>query len=80
MYFSDLQILNFALALEHLEVAFYQQGLSNFTEQHFLDAGYPGWTRGRYEQILDHEKTHVDFLTAAITAAGAKAVQPCSYS
>ncbi|KAF8068058.1 ferritin-like domain-containing protein [Lyophyllum atratum] len=76
---SDIDILNFALTLEHLENKFYDEGLARYSQQDFLDAGYPEWTRGRYEQIAAHEKTHVEFLSSAITAAGAKAVEPCKY-
>lgn len=76
---SDIEILNFALTLEHLENKFYQQGLEKYSQRAFLDAGYPEWTRGRYEQIADHENTHVEFLSSALIAAGAKAVEPCEY-
>ncbi|RDB17443.1 Protein rds1 [Hypsizygus marmoreus] len=77
---TDIEILNFALTLEHLENAFYSRGLEKFSEKHFRDAGFPEWVRGRYEQIAAHEKTHVEFLSNAIKAAGAQAVEPCDYS
>ncbi|GLB38900.1 putative ferritin-like domain containing protein [Lyophyllum shimeji] len=76
---SDIQILNFALTLEHLENYFYRTRLEKYDQQAFLDAGYPEWTRGRFEQIAAHEKTHVEFISSAITAAGAKTVEPCEY-
>jgi hypothetical protein len=38
---TDIQILNYALTLEHLEDTFYRQGLANYTEQMFVDAGFP---------------------------------------
>ena len=76
---ADVDILNFALTLEHLENAYYQQGLSKYSEQDFLDAGLPQWARGRFQQVAAHEKTHVEFLTTAINAAGAHPVEPCEY-
>ncbi|KAG0694786.1 ferritin-like domain-containing protein [Suillus ampliporus] len=74
---TDIQILNFALTLEHLENAFYTQGLQKYTQQDFLDADLPTWARGRWDQIAQHESTHVSFLESVI---GDQAVQPCTYS
>ncbi|KAG5642793.1 hypothetical protein DXG03_002098 [Asterophora parasitica] len=74
-----IEILNFALTLEHLEDAFYHQGLEKYRQQDFIDAGHAEWTRGRYEQIAAHERTHGEFISSALTAAGARAVEPCEY-
>lgn len=74
---TEIQILNFALTLEHLENAFYTQGLQKYTQQDFLDADLPTWARGRWNQIAQHESTHVSFLESVI---GDQAVQPCTYS
>ena len=38
---TDADVFNLALTLEHLESAFYQQGLSNFTASDFQNAGLP---------------------------------------
>ncbi|RDB17440.1 Protein rds1 [Hypsizygus marmoreus] len=77
---SDVEILNFALTLEHLEVAFYSGGLSKFSQSAFRSSGFSAEDRNRYEQILEHEQTHVTFLTNAIKAAGGRPVKPCTYS
>lgn len=74
---TDIQILNFALTLEHLENAFYIQGLQKYTQQDFLNADLPIWARGRWNEIAQHESTHVSFLEGVI---GEQAVQPCTYS
>ncbi|KAG2356614.1 hypothetical protein BDR07DRAFT_1491709 [Suillus spraguei] len=74
---TEIQILNFALTLEHLENAFYTQGLQKYTQQDFLNADLPAWARGRWNQIAQHESTHVSFLESVI---GDQAVQPCTYS
>jgi hypothetical protein len=72
----ELDVLNVALSLEHLEGAFYKQGLDKYSAQAFEDAGYPS-VRGRYEQMLKHENTHVGFLQKVLKE---KAVKPCEYS
>ncbi len=66
---SDMEILNYALTLEHLEATFYR------TTQHPSDPQV-----SRYIDILAaHEKTHVDALTAVIENAGGTAVQEAKY-
>ena len=76
----DTQGLNFALSLELLEREFYKRGLSRYSKEDFKKAGYPAWVRGRFEQIYEHERTHVQFLESALTAAGAEYVKPCEYN
>jgi len=72
---GDVDLLNYALTLEHLEYAFYRDGLA------LLDAS--NWTDHslvqRLTDIRDHEKTHVDALTNAITGLGATPVSECKY-
>jgi len=73
---ADIDILNFALTLEHIENAFYSQGLSKFTQEDFVHAGFPNWSYGRFKQIAAHESAHVKFLE---TTLGDKATKPCTY-
>ncbi|KAI0357754.1 hypothetical protein OH77DRAFT_1421864 [Trametes cingulata] len=74
---TDMDILNFALTLEHMESAFYSGALAKYGERDFVDDGLPDWVHGRFVQIAQHEAEHVKFLT---TALGEKAVKPCQYS
>jgi hypothetical protein len=74
---SEARIVNFALALENLENAFYTQGLANFTDANFIAAGFPASIRGRFVQIGEHEREHVATLSAAL---GPNATQPCNYT
>jgi hypothetical protein len=38
---GDVTILNYALTLEYLERKFYQEGLANYTQAQFVEAGFP---------------------------------------
>ncbi|KAI0826021.1 ferritin-like domain-containing protein [Irpex lacteus] len=73
----DSQILQFALTLENLENAFYSEGINKFNESAFQSAGFSPEIRQRFVQIMQHERTHVEFLQNAL---GAEAPQPCNYS
>ena len=74
---SSTQTLQFALTLEHIESTFYQEALAKFDASAFQEAGYADWVRGRFEQISQHEQTHVAFLTDAL---GNNSVAACNYS
>jgi hypothetical protein len=76
-YFEDdgINILNYALTLEHLEATFYREGLSTFTADDFGgQAVYDLLT-----QIGDHEAAHVEALTATINDLGGTPVEEASY-
>lgn len=77
---SDADILNYALTLEHLENAFYRDGLAKFDVANFKANGSDEATYGRVKTIASDEATHVEFLTGALTAAGAKPVAECTYN
>ncbi|KAI0373538.1 hypothetical protein BV20DRAFT_742670 [Pilatotrama ljubarskyi] len=74
---TDIDVLQFALTLEHLEDAFYAAALSKFDAKSFADAGFPDWVRNRFVQIGEHESGHVAFLNAAL---GAQATKACEYN
>jgi len=78
--YTDADILNYALTLEHLENKFYGEGLAKFSEQDFSDAGYGYWVYENLKEISYDESTHVNFLTSALTAAGAVPVAECTYN
>ena len=85
---TDIDILNYALALEHLEAAFYVQGLGRFTASDFgnrNDSGVFGskinGTIAPYIQaIRDHEVAHVAAITSTIRSLGGTPVSPCTYN
>ena len=71
---GDIAILNYALTLEHLEYAFYRDGLTTFNAGDF-DAG----VYARLTQIRDHEQTHVDALIQTIQGLGGTPVAEACY-
>ena len=77
---TDADILNYALTLEHLEDTFYREGLANFTEDMFSKAGFDSTFYANLKEVSSDETTHVSFLTAALTKAGATPVAACSYN
>ncbi len=71
---SDLDVLNYALTLEHLEYAFYRDGLEDFTADDFEE--------GVYDNLIlvrDHEGDHVDTLVSVITDLGGEPVEEGEY-
>jgi rubrerythrin len=64
---DDLEVLNYALTLEHLEAAFYTQVYS---------AGVLTGDAAKYLKVIgDHETAHVSALTDAISKAGGTPVK-----
>jgi hypothetical protein len=85
---SDLDVLNYALTLEHLEYAFYRDGLTALPRGAFqrsrLLRGLGGEVTSRFygylQQIADHERVHVETLETVITSLGGTPVTECTYS
>ncbi|MBA2277952.1 MAG: ferritin-like domain-containing protein, partial [Chloroflexia bacterium] len=76
---DDLEILNYALTLEHLEYAFYRDGLDELGEDAFGDFEGAADLFARLEEIRDHEGAHVDALTQTITDLGGEPVAEAEY-
>ncbi|KLJ05549.1 hypothetical protein EMPG_10946 [Blastomyces silverae] len=78
--FTDVDILQFALTLEHLENVFYKGALSRFTENHFRQAGFDARLFQQLRFIAQDEQNHVVFLTDALRGAGVVPVSACEYN
>lgn len=72
-----VDILNYALTLEHLEDKFYREGLANYTQADFVAAGFADPFYANLMEVSSDETTHVSFLT---TALGSAAVAECTYA
>ncbi|KAJ5292247.1 peptidase S15 [Penicillium atrosanguineum] len=77
---TDADILNYALTLEHLEATFYEEGLKNYTQSNFVNAGFKDPFYTNLQEVAADERTHVAFLTQALTTTGASPVKRCTYS
>lgn len=78
---TDVDVLNYALTLEHLEYAFYRDGLKRFTRQALgVNGGQWSQLYGYIEQIRDHERIHVDTLTSVINSLGGTPVRELRYN
>ncbi|KAK5797378.1 hypothetical protein VI817_003669 [Penicillium citrinum] len=73
-------ILNYALTLEHLEASFYEEGLKNYTHEDFVKAGLMDPFYANLKEVAKDEKSHEEFLTQALKAAGAHPVERCKYA
>jgi rubrerythrin len=74
-----LSVLNYALTLEHLEHAFYRDGLASFTLEQFTDLGFQPSVVDYLTQISNDEAAHVETLTSVITDLGGTPVAEGQY-
>ena len=85
---TDVDVLNYALTLEHLEYAFYRDGLMKFGEREFENArvfdGLGRYLRRsaheNFVRIRNHEKTHVNTLISVIRSLGGEPVPEATYN
>lgn len=85
---SNIDVLNYALTLEHLEHTFYHKGMEQFSEKELMTADVVcdricTEQRKQIPNYLDtvatHEHEHVDKLTAVIKKLGGDPVQQAQY-
>jgi rubrerythrin len=73
---DDVDVLNYALTLEHLEYAFYRDGIGQFT---FGADPFGNDIDANMAAIRDHEAGHVETLTGVITELGGEPVAEATY-
>jgi len=84
---SNVDVLNYALTLEHLENEFYKQGRQDFDDQDLRtaetncnrNAALNESLPTRIEAIGAHEQAHVDQITAVIEELGGDPVEAACY-
>jgi len=91
---TDVDVLNYALTLEHLEYAFYRDGLKRFGRSDFrvffardrrsFRQGVRGLdgeeVRRQFVRIREHEETHVETLRGVIRSLGGRPVPEARYN
>ncbi|MDZ7745534.1 MAG: ferritin-like domain-containing protein [Halobacteriales archaeon] len=84
---TDVNVLNYALTLEHLENAFYREGLETFTDEQLMNADalsvYGDEVRMAVPDHLrvvgEHEAAHVTALTDTVNQLGGDPVGEAEY-
>ena len=79
MLATPVDVLNYALTLEHLEYAFYRDGLEMFSADDFRAAGYADNVHEWFGIIRDHEDEHVQTITQVIMDLGGEPVAEAKY-
>ncbi|MFT4039369.1 MAG: ferritin-like domain-containing protein [Thermomicrobiales bacterium] len=80
VFADDVDVLNYALTLEHLEYAFYRDGLEQFTDEDFGVGPFLRPISAFLIDIRDHEQAHVERLTEVITSLGGTPVEEAAYN
>jgi rubrerythrin len=84
---SDVDVLNYALTLEHLENAFYRDGLEAMSDADIVDAdvlspfseSFRNAVPDRLRTVGAHEQAHVDALAATVEDLGGTPVEEATY-
>jgi len=79
---APVDVINYALTLEHLESTFYREGLEQFDDAAFEAAGFQGGEGGVREYVAEiaaHEAAHVETLIGVVEDLGGEPVVEAEY-
>lgn len=78
--FADgVDVANYALTLEHLETAFYRDGLADLGVDAFTGLGFQAGVFDRLSEIGAHEAEHVVALIGVVESLGGEPVEEATY-
>lgn len=77
---SDVDVLQFALTLELLEINLYETVVTTYSDSDFVNAGFQAADRDTFLQIITQELNHIASIRSNIEMMGATPVQPCNYN
>jgi hypothetical protein len=67
---GPVDVVNYALTLEHLETAFYRDGLAAMGASDFTAIGFDASVYDKLTSIAAHEAAHVEALTGVVNQLG----------
>ncbi len=76
---SPVDVLNYALTLEHLEAAFYRDGLAEIGAEGITALGFQQSVFDSLTEIGEHEAEHVTTLIGVIESLGGEPVEEATY-
>jgi len=77
---SDMAVAELALFLEHLEFSLYSGGYENFTDEDYLQYGFPEGFRDGIILTAMQEGVHASILTDVLMSNNAVPIPDCSYN
>lgn len=72
-------VINYALTLEHIESAFYRDGLAELGVAAFTDLGFQSSVFDRLGEIAAHEAAHVETLGPVVESLDGTPVEEATY-
>lgn len=76
---NDMDVVQLALYLEHLEYTLYSGGYEAFTDEQYTAAGLPANFRQQIGITAMQEMTHSEALAGVLTANGVTPIPNCTY-
>jgi hypothetical protein len=76
---GPVDVLNYALTLEHIEATFYRDGLEMLGESAFTALGWQPSVFAKLQEIGAHEAAHVETLGPVIESLGGTPVEEAVY-
>jgi hypothetical protein len=76
---NDINTANFLVYIENLEVAFFNNFMSQYTLEDFRNASFSDADYQLFLHIKQHEISHLNSISSYIIQNGFKPTSPCSY-